>query len=222
MSRAWKRARAPTRWRWKPICAGRWRRADRDFLPAHHAAGRRRGGGLRGAAALASSRTGLIAPADFIAHSEETGLIVALGRFALEQAAQRSVPLAALFSADAALVRQRQSFPPAIARPRLRGSCWRRVHESQPDRARHAEAGNHRKRGRQPTPNSPPMLSAPQGAGRRAGDRRFRHRRLHPQPVPRLPFDTVKIDKSFLARHAGMKPPPMPGSGAALHRRPGA
>jgi diguanylate cyclase (GGDEF)-like protein len=30
---------------------------------------------------------GLISPADFIAHSEETGLIVALGRFALERAA---------------------------------------------------------------------------------------------------------------------------------------
>jgi len=42
---------------------------------------------------------GLIAPADFIAHSEETGLIVALGRFALERAAsdlahwQRYFPL---------------------------------------------------------------------------------------------------------------------------------
>ena len=42
---------------------------------------------------------GLIAPGDFIAHSEETGLIVALGRFALEQAAgdlshwQRYFPL---------------------------------------------------------------------------------------------------------------------------------
>src|SRR6185437_7976849 len=30
---------------------------------------------------------GLISPADFIAHSEETGLIVALGRFALERTA---------------------------------------------------------------------------------------------------------------------------------------
>jgi EAL domain-containing protein (putative c-di-GMP-specific phosphodiesterase class I) len=42
---------------------------------------------------------GLIAPADFIAHSEETGLIVGLGRFALERAAtdlahwQRYFPL---------------------------------------------------------------------------------------------------------------------------------
>ena len=42
---------------------------------------------------------GLIAPADFIAHSEETGLIVELGRFALERAAtdlahwQRYFPL---------------------------------------------------------------------------------------------------------------------------------
>ena len=42
---------------------------------------------------------GLVAPADFIAHSEETGLIVALGRFALERAAndlshwQRYFPL---------------------------------------------------------------------------------------------------------------------------------
>ena len=42
---------------------------------------------------------GLISPGDFIAHSEETGLIVALGRFALEQAAndlshwQRYFPL---------------------------------------------------------------------------------------------------------------------------------
>ena len=34
---------------------------------------------------------GLIAPADFIAHSEETGLIVALGRFALERAAEELV-----------------------------------------------------------------------------------------------------------------------------------
>src|SRR5471032_3372508 len=42
---------------------------------------------------------GLISPGDFIAHSEETGLIVALGRFALERAAsdlahwQRYFPL---------------------------------------------------------------------------------------------------------------------------------
>ena len=58
---------------------------------------------------------GLIAPSDFIAHSEETGLIVTLGRFALERAANESVPLAALFSAVAALVCQRQPFPPPIA-----------------------------------------------------------------------------------------------------------
>ena len=58
---------------------------------------------------------GLISPSDFIAHSEESGLIVELGRFALERAAQRSVPLATLFPAYSALVRQRQSLPPAIA-----------------------------------------------------------------------------------------------------------
>ena len=46
------------RWRWKPICARRWTGPDRDFLPAHHAAFRPRGGRLRGAAALAPSRQG--------------------------------------------------------------------------------------------------------------------------------------------------------------------
>ena len=63
---------------------------------------------------------GLITPADFIAHSEETGLIVTLGRLRAGTSGQRSLPLAALFPAVAALVRQRQSFPPAIARSRFR------------------------------------------------------------------------------------------------------
>ena len=88
------------RWRWKPICARRWTAARSRFSTS-------RSCGLPTAPWRASRRLlrwrhpakGLIAPADFIAHSEETGLIVALGRFALERAAddlahwQRYFPL---------------------------------------------------------------------------------------------------------------------------------
>ena len=62
---------------------------------------------------------GMIAPADFIAHSEETGLIVALGRFALEQAAADLSHWQRYFPVTPPAVRQRQSFAAAIARPRL-------------------------------------------------------------------------------------------------------
>ena len=47
------------------------------------------------------------------------------------------------------------------------------------------------------------MLARLRAAGRGPFDRRFRHRRLTLSQLRNLPFDTVKIDQSFLARHGG-------------------
>jgi diguanylate cyclase (GGDEF)-like protein len=144
---------------------------------------------------------GLVVPGDFIAHSEETGLIVALGRFALEQAAaelsrwQRYFPLDPPLFASVNLsrrqlsgggfedlfgqvVREAQVFPGTLKLEITEG-----VVGSDGEMAE--------------------MLARLKalGAGLAIDDfgtgastlSRFRN----------LPFDTIKIDQGFLARHAG-------------------
>ena len=94
------RRRAPTRGAGEPNCARRWTSGQIEiyYQPIMRLSDR----AVAGFEALLRWRhpaKGLIAPADFIAHSEETGLIVTLGRFALERAAtdlahwQRYFPL---------------------------------------------------------------------------------------------------------------------------------
>ena len=144
---------------------------------------------------------GLVAPADFIAHSEETGLIVALGRLALQRAAkdlaqwQRYFPLPEALFVSVNLSR-RQLFDPdletflaellsgASIEP---GSLKLEVTESAI--AADAEAGAIMQRIRA------------LGAGLAIDD--FGTGLSSLSQLRDLPFDTVKIDKSFLSRHGG-------------------
>ncbi len=146
-------------------------------------------------------RKGLVAPGDFIAHSEETGLIVALGRFALERAA-------------ADLVRWQRYFPVRpplfvsvnLSRRQLMDSGFEAM-------LRAVLAGNAIAQG---TLNLEITESAVAGDGRLA--RTLAHVRALGaglslddfgtgasalSELRTLPVDTVKIDKSFLERRDG-------------------
>ena len=144
---------------------------------------------------------GIIEPADFIAHSEETGLIVQLGHFALERAAsdlahwQRYFPLRPPLFVSVNLSRRQlrdfrfeSSLKKILASSDIApGTLNLEITESVV-----ASDGN-----------LPQMLERLRalGAGLSIDDfgtgtsslSQFRH----------LPFDTVKIDRSFLARHGG-------------------
>ena len=144
---------------------------------------------------------GLIEPADFIAHSEETGLIVALGKFALEQAAgtlshwQRYFPVT----------------PPLfvsvnLSRRQLRESGFEELF-AQVAESSQVIAGSLKLEITESAVGSDNEMSAilsrlkSAGAGLAIDDfgtgastlSRFRT----------MPFDTIKIDRSFLARQAG-------------------
>ena len=144
---------------------------------------------------------GLVAPADFIAHSEETGLIVALGRLALERATkdlsqlQRFFPLSEALFVSVNLSRRQlfdldlesflaQLLSGAAIEP---GTLKLEVTESAV--AADAEAGAIMQRIRA------------LGAGLAIDD--FGTGMSSLSQLGDLPFDTVKIDKSFLSRHGG-------------------
>jgi len=144
---------------------------------------------------------GMIAPSEFIAHSEESGLIVELGRFALEKAArdlshwQRYFPLSPPLFASVNLSRRQLRDPgfeellaatmKANAIPP--GTLVLEVTESAA--ASDANFATHLTR-----------LRA-QGAGLAIDD--FGTGSSNLGQFRAWPFDTVKIDKSLLARHAG-------------------
>ncbi len=144
---------------------------------------------------------GLIAPGDFIAHSEETGLIVALGRFALERAAadlshwQRYFPVnPPLFAAVNLSRRQlRDSGFEALFGQVLKnnqiapGSLKLEITES-------AVGSDTELAG---------MLGRLRAAGAGLSIDDFGTGASTLSRLRSLPFDTIKIDRSFLARHAG-------------------
>ena len=142
---------------------------------------------------------GLIAPADFIAHSEESGLIVSLGRFALERAAndlshwQRYFPLS----------------PPLfvsvnLSRRQLRDSGFENLLTETVHRHALAQGTLTLEVTESAAAEDPGLATSLMrlkglGAGLAMDDfgtgasslSRFRD----------MPFDTVKLDRSFLARH---------------------
>ncbi|MDE2266410.1 MAG: EAL domain-containing protein [Alphaproteobacteria bacterium] len=145
---------------------------------------------------------GLIAPADFIAHSEESGLIVALGRLALKRAAkdlaqlQRFFPLPEALFASVNLSR-RQLFDTDLERFLAEilgsasveeGSLKLEVTES----AIGAAAENELE-----------LLKRIRSLGVGLAIDDFGTGLSSLSQLKDLPFDTVKIDKSFLARHGG-------------------
>jgi diguanylate cyclase (GGDEF)-like protein/PAS domain S-box-containing protein len=144
---------------------------------------------------------GLIAPADFIAHSEETGLIVALGRFALARAAddlahwQRYFPVSPpLFVSvnisprqlrEAGLESQIKSI--LAAGTIAPGTLSLEITES-------AAAGD---------PDMPMILGRLRGMGAGLAIDDFGTGTSTLSQFRHLPFDTVKVDRSFLVRHGG-------------------
>ena len=144
---------------------------------------------------------GLISPGDFIAHSEETGLIVALGRFALEQAAndlshwQRYFPLTPPLFVSVNLSRRQlrdsgfeDLFVQVLKASKIApGSLTLEITESAV--GSDGELAD--------------MLGRLRAAGAGLSMDDFGTGASTLSRVRSLPFDTIKIDKSFLARHAG-------------------
>ncbi len=144
---------------------------------------------------------GLIAPGDFIAHSEESGLIVALGRFALEQAArdlshwQRYFPVNPALFVSVNLSRRQlrdggfeELFVQVLGDSKIApGSLTLEITES-------AVGSDAELAG---------MLGRLRAAGAGLSMDDFGTGASTLSRVRSLPFDTIKIDKSFLARHAG-------------------
>jgi diguanylate cyclase (GGDEF)-like protein/PAS domain S-box-containing protein len=142
---------------------------------------------------------GLISPADFIAHSEESGLIVALGRFALERAAsdlahwQRYFPLKPPLFASVNLSRRqlKDSGFVALLKTILEGSG---IAEG----TLNLEVTESTVASDTSVPEIMGRIRA-QGAGLSIDD--FGTGASTLSELRNLPVDTVKIDQSFLARH---------------------
>jgi diguanylate cyclase (GGDEF)-like protein len=144
---------------------------------------------------------GPIAPSDFIAHSEETGLIVALGCFALERAAddlahwQRYFPITPPLFASVNLSRRQlrdsgfeELFGRVLKTSQIApGSLTLEITES-------AVGSDTELAG---------MLGRLKLAGAGLSMDDFGTGASTLSRFRSLPFDTIKIDKSFLARHAG-------------------
>ena len=144
---------------------------------------------------------GLVSPADFIAHSEESGLIVALGGFALERAAadlahwQRYFPVTPPLFVSVNLSRRQLrdgAFETLLGRVLKTseiapGTLKLEVTESAIEADGQLSAMLSRIRG--------------QGAGLSIDD--FGTGASSLSRLRNLPFDTVKIDKSFLGRQPG-------------------
>ncbi len=143
---------------------------------------------------------GLISPSDFIAHSEETGTIVALGRFALERAAHEMAQWQRFFPLDPPLF-----VSVNVSRRQLRdedflvflggllnkegvapGTLKLEVTESTIAANQDVRAALERCRSL--------------GAGLSIDD--FGTGVSSLSQLKTLPFDTIKVDQSFLARHA--------------------
>jgi EAL domain-containing protein (putative c-di-GMP-specific phosphodiesterase class I) len=144
---------------------------------------------------------GLVSPADFITHSEETGLIVELGRFALERAAtdlahwQRYFPLKPPLFVSVNFSRRqlKDSGFEALLKTILAGSGIAEgtlnleITES-------AIAAD---------PKLPLLMGRIRAAGAGLSIDDFGTGASTLSEFRNLPVDTVKIDKSFLARHGG-------------------
>ncbi|HUO90528.1 MAG TPA: GGDEF and EAL domain-containing protein [Rhizomicrobium sp.] len=142
---------------------------------------------------------GLVSPADFIAHSEETGTIVALGRFALERAAEDVAQWQRFFPLDPPLfvsvnVSRRQLrdedfgvFLGALlhARAIAPGTLKLEVTESTVAANQDVQEALERCRAL--------------GAGISIDD--FGTGISSLSQLGTLPFDTIKVDQSFLSRH---------------------
>ncbi len=144
---------------------------------------------------------GLISPAEFIAHSEETGLIIALGRFALERAAadlahwQRYFPLQ----------------PPLFAcvnfsRRQIKDAGFENLLTAILSGSGIAEGSLHLEITESVIASDtqlPELMRRIRAAGAGLSIDDFGTGASTLSELRNLPADTVKIDRSFLARHGG-------------------
>ncbi len=144
---------------------------------------------------------GLVAPGDFIAHSEETGLIVELGRFALERAASD-------------LARWQRQFPlnPPLfvcvnfSRRQLRDAGFEPLLKTIMATSGLAEGSLHleiTESAIASDPALPQIMQRIRGHGAALSIDDFGIGASTLSEFRNLPADTVKIDRSFLARHGG-------------------
>jgi diguanylate cyclase (GGDEF)-like protein len=144
---------------------------------------------------------GLISPGDFIAHSEETGLIIALGRFALERAAtdlahwQRYFPLKPPLFVSVNFSRRqlKDTGFEALLKTVLSGSgiAEGTLNLEITESTIAADA------------KMPQIMARIRAAGAGLSIDDFGTGASTLSEFRNLPVDTVKIDKSFLARHGG-------------------
>jgi EAL domain-containing protein (putative c-di-GMP-specific phosphodiesterase class I) len=142
---------------------------------------------------------GLVAPEEFIAHCEETGLIVTLGRFALERAAHDLSQWQRFFPLDPPLwvsvnVSRRQLRDPSFESflRRLLEDCGILPGSLKLEVTESAIAAN-----------AQSILRRIRGLGAGLAIDDFGTGQSSLSQLKDIPFDTVKIDKSFLARHGG-------------------
>ncbi len=144
---------------------------------------------------------GLVVPADFIAHSEETGLIVSLGRFALERAAkelagwQRNFPLDPPLFVSVNL--SRRQLRDAEFEILLRGVLAKEKIARDTLKLELTESSVALEGNTRATLDRIRAL----GVGLAIDD--FGTGLSNFAQLKDLPFDTLKIDRSFLARHSG-------------------
>ena len=144
---------------------------------------------------------GLLSPGDFIAHSEESGLIVALGRFALERAAtdlahwQRYFPIQPPLFVSVNLSRRqlKDAGFEALLQTVLGGNeiAEGTLNLEITESAIASDA------------NIPQMLARIRGMGASLSIDDFGTGASTLSEFRNLPVNVVKIDKSFLARHGG-------------------
>jgi EAL domain-containing protein (putative c-di-GMP-specific phosphodiesterase class I) len=144
---------------------------------------------------------GLVSPGDFIAHSEETGLIIALGRLALERAAgdlahwQRYFPLKPPLFVSVNFSRRqlKDAGFEALLKTVLSGSGIAEGTLSLEITESTIAAD----------PRMPEVMARIRDAGAGLSIDDFGTGASTLSEFRNLPVDTVKIDKSFLARHGG-------------------
>jgi diguanylate cyclase (GGDEF)-like protein len=142
---------------------------------------------------------GLVSPGDFIAHSEETGLIVALGKLALKRAStdlaqwQRFFPLAPPLFASVNLSRRQFSDPGLedVLKEHLNGMAPGTLKLEITESAIASDI------------DAPALMTRLKALGAGLAIDDFGTGLSSLSQLKDLPFDTVKIDKSFLSRHGG-------------------
>jgi diguanylate cyclase (GGDEF)-like protein len=144
---------------------------------------------------------GVIEPAEFIGHSEETGLILQLGHFALERAAedlarwQRYFPLRPPLFVSVNLSRRQLRdfrFESALKQVLATNELVPGTLNLEITESAVASSGD-----------LPRMLERLRAAGAGLSIDDFGTGTSSLSQFRQLPFDTVKIDRSFLARHGG-------------------